>query len=109
MSDLFEQMLADIDAGVKQKNEWLEHKLKDTRANLIEDAAVGYTRHAKLDDELRQVSNAFTKMEERVKLSNLTDHFPSLPLETIQSKTERSLAQSLSRYARLHSAIQIVC
>lgn len=110
MSDLLDEIIAQLERDVNKKSEWLENSLEKTNWKLVNaDATRGSNTHTNIDDPIAKVNKVYTALENAANLNKLTDSFRPETYQEIECKTTRSLAQTIARFTRQHSVIQAHC
>ena len=101
--DELDRIIANLETNVKQKNTFIEESPKEIDWDKLK--PVPYQDGPKTDS-IGEINQAYTKIEERARLNNLTDSFRLYPDTQIESTTARSLEKTLSSYARHFSILQ---
>lgn len=108
MPDLLDEIIAQLQENVNKKSEWLENSLEKTNWKLINaDSTRGVNQSpANTDQSIAAVSKAYNAIENAANLNKLTDSFRTTSNTAFESKTERSLKETIARFTRQHSIIQ---
>lgn len=107
MADQLDSILSHLAESVKEKSKHIENNFEKTDWTKIEQLET-QPNLARSTDESRfaQVNNAYSDLEKAVELNKLSDPFRMQENKETGSATERSLAETISRYARQHSILQ---
>lgn len=109
MPDLLDEIIAQLQENVNKKSEWLENSLEKTNWKLINaDATRGVNQSPTNDayQSIAAVSKAYNAIENAANLNKLTDSFRTTSDTAFESKTERSLKETIARFTRQHTIIQ---
>jgi F0F1-type ATP synthase delta subunit len=107
MADQLDSIIAHSFESVNKKKEHIENNFEKTDWTKIEQLETSpFLNHITDNSRYTQVNNAYTDLEQAVKLNKLTDPFRVQKDQETRSATERSLAQTIERYARQHSILQ---
>jgi hypothetical protein len=108
MSDFLDEFISHLKEDVNKKSDWLENSLAKTNWKLIDaDSTRGINTSPTNDDQsIAAVSKAYTAIENRANLNKLTDSFRTTSNTAFESKTTRSLKETIARFTRQHTIIQ---
>ena len=107
MADQLDSIISHLQESVKEKAKHIENNFEKTDWTKIEQLEKSPNLARSTDDSrYAQVNNAYTDLEKAVKLNKLTDPFRMQENQETGSATERSLVETIKRYARQYSILQ---
>lgn len=110
MADQLDSILSHLSESVKEKAKHIENNFEKTDWTKIDQLDKYPNLNRNTDDSrYAQVNNAYSDLEKAVELNKLTDPFRVQENTEARSATERSLVQTIARYARQYSILQASC
>lgn len=106
--DQLDRIISHSESLVNKKNEYLEERYAQTNWTKIEQLEKEPNQnHITLESSPEAlVNNAYMDLQKGAQLNKLTDPFCMQENQETQSSTARSLAKTLSRYARQYTILR---
>ena len=101
--DELDRIIAHLETNVKPKNTFIEENLKEIDWDKLKPVP---NQSGPKTDSIGEINQAYTRIEERARLNNLTDSFRLYPDTQIESATTRSLKETLASFTRQNSILQ---